>query len=328
MGDPEALAAYEFFRHSGEIVRFDAPLYSLREQLFFPRMDADAYHFPHYNVPARLNKPHFVTIHDLVHLLVPEAVPSRLKRWYGRRMMRRAADRALCIFTVSEHSRNDIIRVLGISPDRVVLTPNALPPWFQKVPEKSVRDLRRSLELPDRFLLAVGIDKPHKNLEFLLRTFGRWDYGRDNKIVLLICGPAASDAARLRRVADEAGAGGRAAFLPYMLYREMPALYQAAELLVFPSTYEGFGLPVLEAQRVGIPVVASQAASIPEVAGNAALYFDPTQPDELLSCLDSLVDNDDLRCRLVNDGYANEKRFSWDDSARATLDAYCTFLGT
>jgi glycosyltransferase involved in cell wall biosynthesis len=328
LGDPEVLHRYTCFHEPSQVVRAVMPVYGVREQLMFPRVrGVDAYHFPHYNVPFGLGKPFFVTIHDLIHILYPEFVASRPKRWLGRHVLHRAAKKALAVFTVSERSRRDITEVLGVAPERIVVTPNAVSDSFQPVAPVEVESTRRVMGLPSRFLLAVGVNKPHKNLRFLVEVFGEWKRRARSDVSLVLCGPRRENDGELRRAAERGACADQVCFVSYTEHERMPALYQAAEALVFPSLYEGFGLPVLEAQRVGTPVIASNAASIPEVAGDAALLFDPQEPEELIGRLDELVGDRLVAERLRERGFANERRFRWDASARQTIATYVDRLG-
>ena len=328
LGDPQLLREYPCFRDARGLVRASMPVYGVREQLMFPRVhDADAYHFPHYNVPFGLRRPFFVTVHDLIHLLFPEFVASRPKRWLGRHVLLRAVRKALALFTVSERSRRDLVEVLGVAPERVVVVPNAVSETFRPLSPEAMELARSAMDLPQRFLLAVGINKPHKNLRFLVEAFCQWRRRAGSDMRLVLCGPRLEDKGELLATAAEGEVAGHVIVLPYMDHRRMPALYQAAQALVFPSLYEGFGLPLLEAQRVGTPVIASSAASIPEVAGDGALYFDPGNREELIGRLDELAGDDTLRCSLRQRGFANEQRYRWDVAAQHVLDTYRRCLG-
>lgn len=298
---------------------------------------ADIWHFPHYNVPWRFRprRPCAVTVHDLIHLLFPEVAGSRAKWLAGRILMMHAVRRAGAILTVSECSRRDLARTFRIPEERIVITPNAVDPAFMPVGEQGVDALREELGLSQRYLLAVGIHKPHKNLSFLIRTFLEWrkqsDAGRE--VTLVLCGQGEAASRELGRLAaglasGDTGIPAAVRFLPWIDHTRLPALYQGADALVFPSLYEGFGLPVLEAQRVGTPVIASSAASIPEAAGEGALYFDPRSSRELSARLDELyTGGKDLTERLIAAGYANEQRFSWKHTADRVLQVYERLAG-
>lgn len=330
VGDPVKIAGYPELAEAEVVVPFGAPIYSLREQFLFPiPKRAALLHFPHYNVPRLVRTRFVVTIHDLIHLLMPEVLGSRLKRAISRSMLQHAAARATAVLTVSEWSRRDIAQHLRIPEDRILVTPNAVTRGFQCPPAETIARLRRELALPPRFFLAVGVYKPHKNFEFLVRCFVRWTQARGPEAPsLILCGPDKRGGVLLERLAVESGAKpGAVRVLPYLEHARLPGLYAAAEALIFPSLYEGFGLPPLEAQRVGIPVLASNASCIPEVAGHGARYFDPRSERELHAALSAVLDDPDQTRRLVETGRANEQRFSWETTASLTLAAYRQAMG-
>lgn len=327
LGDPQTLAAHPAFAHFGEIRRYTAPVYGLREQLLYPSVACDGIHFPHYNVPRRPGRPFVVTVHDLIHLLFPEFVGSRLKWLAGREMLGRAVGGARLVLTVSEATRSDIVEHLGVDPGKIVVTPNAVADSFNPVSKTELERLRAALDLPERFVLTAGINKPHKNLPFLIEAFSRWARRSGSGVSLVICGIRGRDAAELSRFAAERDAARFVRFVPYVEHGHMPAVYQCADALVLPSLYEGFGIPVIEAQRLGVPVIASSAGSVPEVAGDGAVLFDPRSEAELAARLDEVFSSAALRVALVEAGRRNEKRFRWEDSARRTLQAYHEAFG-
>ncbi|MBN1518306.1 glycosyltransferase family 4 protein [Candidatus Sumerlaeota bacterium] len=325
LGDPAKLKRYPWLA-DWEIAPFDTPIYSMREQFGFPFSEASGclLHTPHYNAPLLRRGSLVVTVHDLIHLLMPGKGPqAAMKRVYAGvffRLLKRRADR---ILTVSEATRRDLIERLGLPEERIIVTPNALSAGFRPVQDAARLDaFRHQLKLPGAFLLAVGIDKPHKNMERLLRTLARlWREGWLD-LPLYVAGVAKPAESRLPRLAEELGTGESVRFLPHLPYEELPMLYQSAHALIFPSLYEGFGLPVLEAQACGCPVAASNAASIPEAAGEGAVFFDPRDEAAMEASILQVVDDDALRERLRAAGRENLARFSWQSTARRTLEIY------
>ena len=234
LGDPAALARYPAFGALGGTAKATMPVYSAREQLAFPRVrGASLYHFPHYNVPVTLGAPFVVTIHDLIHLLFPAYVASRTKRVLGEMVLRRAAPRARLILTVSEATRDDIVRHLGVDPARIRVIPNAISAGFAVPDPGAVDATRKRLGLTGDYLLAAGVDKPHKNLVFLADAFSRWRARSGADAQLIICGPHGTDGPVARHVAAAAPAGVR--LLGYQDYSVMPHLMAGARALVFPS---------------------------------------------------------------------------------------------
>lgn len=327
LGDPRLLTDYEYFRSGGEIVPALMPIYSLREQLFFPQPAGAAFfHFPHYNVPRRLARPYMVTIHDLVHQKFPEVLDSRVKWAVSRAMLRHAARHALVIITASGSSRRDIADYCGVTESSIRIIYHAVAPSFRQVSLEDAESFRQDMRLPKRYLLAVGINKPHKNFPFLIEAFIDWTRRNGGGIDLVISGMNESDRQLLGRFIMERGCADRVHLIPYVTCGKLSALYQAAEALVYPSLCEGFGIPIIEAQRVGTPVISSNTSSMPEVAGDGALYFNPRSKTEFHARLDEFFGDESARSGLVRRGYENEKRFCWGTAAALTLREYQRFL--
>ncbi|MBX7245810.1 MAG: glycosyltransferase family 4 protein [Candidatus Sumerlaeaceae bacterium] len=327
IGSRDVLVAHDYFRRNCDVISFSGSIYSVREQLLFPRecrrRGISLLHFPHYNVPRWPDAPFVVTIHDLIHLLMPEVLGSRIKAETAKYLLRSATRRAAKILTVSNATKQDLEQHLGVPAERIVVTPNAVSPRFQPVPMESVAETRKSLGLPESYILAVGINKPHKNFPFLISSFGEWrTKPQAANVSLVISGIPPDQRADLQLVAVKSGVANNVRFLDFIPHGSLAPVYQAAKALVFPSLMEGFGLPILEAQRVGTPVIVSNASAIPEVAADSALYFDPRSTAEFCTRLDEFFSNAALRTRLAELGRQNERRFSWASTAAATLDAY------
>ncbi len=327
-GPPDLAATHPVFGKVGEWSAWTAGIYSVAEQLLPPRAPGvAAWHFPHYNVPVTLPGPFFVTIHDLIHLLHPEWSGGWFRRAVAERVLRRAAKEAQAVFTVSDASKRDIVEHLGLAEERVVVTPNAVSPAFQPKARTQVVDAVRRLGLPDRYILAVAIHKPHKNLEFLIRVFSRWAKRSGADLRLVICGVGEREGDRLARFAAEMETSDWMMPVACVPHGQMPQVYQGATALVFPSLVEGFGLPILEAQRMGVPVLCSSSSCMPEVAGAGALFFDPRSEAELAARLDELCASPTVRENLIREGHRNEKRFCWEETARKTVETYRATLG-
>ena len=323
LGDLNELTALRF-QHGYQLETYTAPVYSVWSQFWFPRRwnGAQALHVPHYNVPYRYEDSLIVTIHDLIHLLFPWHLGSALKLAYARYTFGKVAQRADRILCDSEYTRKDVMERLGVEADRVAVLPCAVDERFQPATDLAVVEaFRRRMRLPRGYLLAVGLDKPHKNFPFLLRVLRPlWKDGKiEAPLAVAGCG---GKAAKLQEAAAKIGVEEWIRVLDWVPENEMPLLYQAASALIFPSTYEGFGLPVLEAQRVGTPVAASDAASIPEVGGEGAVYFDPFDEDSCRHALARVVEDSQLRAALIEKGHANEQRFSYAESARRLAEIY------
>jgi len=301
-----------------------AGTYSLRElyalSLQARREKLDLFHSPHYTLPVRLPCPAVVTIHDLIHLLFREYLPHPLARFYARFMIGRAARESAAVITVSHSSRKDIDRFFPGTAAHVI--PNGVEPAFSPRPLPEVREwLASSLDLKGSYLLFVGNPKKHKNLDLLLLAFARLRTSYPG-LTLVAVGGVDDQQEELRGRARALGIEERSRFFGSVDHDTLALLYSAATLFVFPSRYEGFGLPALEAMACGAPVAASSSSSIPEVLGPAAAYFSPDSLDSLMTALCSLLDDPAERTRLIGVGRRRAARFTWDETARRTMAVY------
>ncbi len=294
--------------------------YSLSEQMFLHRElgrhGADLVHIPHFNVPRLVPPPFIVTIHDLIYLLFPEDAPSRLAFWAAKRMIRSAVRRAEMILSVSENTRADLVRLLDVDADRIRVS------WLGPPNFRAVSPGTASLEgLDGPYLLYTGNHSPHKNLKTLLEALDllRRD-GLDLKLV--ITGKRDRHTPSVETRVAALGLGKHVIFTGKVPDEKLVALYAGAAVLVFPSLYEGFGIPPLEAFASGVPVVASRAASIPEVLGDAALLVDPRDPAAFRDAISKVTRDEAMRIDLVDRGRKRLEAFSWEKTAAATLDVY------
>ena len=308
--------------------------YRLREHVSLPlklrRLGAELLHSPHYVRPLLCPVPSVVTIHDCIHLLFPQYLPNRMAYNYARFMMGSAIRNSAIVFTVSEASRADILRFYPeTDPAKVHVVPNAIDAELLLDPGEEERErVRERYQLRSRFVLFAGNVKPHKNLERLIRAFARvrgQEGNEDLRLVLL--GDDVSRYGSLRRTADEAGVRQDVRFFGFVPHETLAALYRMATVFAFPSLYEGFGLPPLEAMACGTPVVTSRLSSLPEVVGDGALLVDPYSEDDIAHGIARLLDDQDLRARLVERGLERAASFSWERSVREIHSGYLKALG-
>ncbi len=300
--------------------------YSLRELWALSaqakRQRVDLYHAPHYTLPFRLPCPAVVTIHDLIHLLFKKHLPYPMAGRYARFMIGRAVRRASRVITVSRSSERDIISRFPKARESIRVIPNGVEKVFSPRPLPEVREwLTHSLDLKGPYLLFVGNPKEHKNLDLLFRAFARLQTPYAD-LSLVIVGGDDRQQQKLGARARALGIDTRTRLFGYLDQETLALLYSAATVFVFPSLYEGFGLPPLEAMACGAPVAASSSSSIPEVLGPAAAYFSPESVDSLVTTLGNLLDDAGLRARLTRSGSERARLFSWEETARQTLDTY------
>jgi glycosyltransferase involved in cell wall biosynthesis len=314
LGSPEALARAGLTAGPGvEIREVAAPMYSLREQWRVARAipsGTDLFWAPHYNIPLAHRGRLLVTLHDLLHLAMPEFVPGVHRRAYARVVFAAVRRRAAHLICVSEFTASEAMRLLDLPAARMTVV-------HQGVDEAWFHPPATPLEPERPFLLYIGNVKPHKNLRRLVEAFAAL---RDEiPHHLLLVGRREGLITADTEVARLAGPlGERVRFTGEVDDAALRRYLGAADALVLPSLYEGFGLPALEAMAAGCPVLASTAASLPEVCGDAALYFDPRSTAELVEAIRRLVRDPALGEELRERGAARARRFTWERCARET----------
>jgi glycosyltransferase involved in cell wall biosynthesis len=258
------------------------------------------------------------TIHDLNYKIVPEA-HFGIRGLGMRLLVPAAARRSHRILVDAESTASDLRNHLGTDPGKVDVVPlGVAPPSSAHTPEG---DLRRSLDLGDRpVLLSVSAKRPHKNLARLLRAHALID--PQTRPMLVIPGYETPHEGELRALSTELGTAADLRMPHWVSTEDLEGLYRLSVGMVFPSLYEGFGLPVLEAMIRGVPVACSDRSSLPEVAGDAALLFDPLDPEAISSTLRQLLENRQLRDELTVAGQRRASEFTWERTARLTADVY------
>jgi glycosyltransferase involved in cell wall biosynthesis len=304
-----------------------SPAYSVREQLTIPmdlrRERIDLFHAPHYVLPPLTPCRSIVTIHDCIHLRFPQYLPNRLAYAYARGSLWIAAHRSARILTVSEASKRDILRYFRVPERKIAVIYNAIDERFGETPApEEIERVRERYQLNDPFVLYAGNIKPHKNLERLIEAFYALRRRGFEQVKLLIIGDEISKYATLRRAVHRYKLHKHVRFFGFVPDQTLAILYRLAKVFVFPSLYEGFGLPPLEAMASGTPVITSNVSSLPEVVGDAALLIDPYEPDALADAMARVLTDPtlqaDLRCR----GYARVQEFSWERSVRRVREIY------
>jgi glycosyltransferase involved in cell wall biosynthesis len=296
------------------------------EQIVLPAqlraLRIDVLHSPHHTTPMVVaGCRRVVTFHDLTFFILPERYP-RSRLVYFRSVSWAAAWAAAMLICPSQTVREDIVRILHTPPEKVRPIAEAAAPAFRPIDDPAVLDrLRYGHMLPDRFILSVGSLEPGKNRATLLKAFAELRR-RGVEQNLVVAGQRAWKYGADFRLAEDLGLKGHVVFTGYVMPEEMPALYNAADLFVFPSLYEGFGLPVLEAMACGVPVVASNVSSIPEVAGDAALLVDPRDDAALCDAMERILKDSGLQATLRQRGVERAATFSWEKAARETIAVY------
>ena len=336
LGDPNYPPEFEpAGRFAVEISRLPTAKPVVRiiwEQVVAPvavkRHEVDVLHSMGYAQPIACGAKTVVTVHDLAFLLFPRTF-NRLNRLYLSLLTRLSVRRADRVIAVSSNTKNDIVRLLGVAPDKVVVVHHGVEPIFRKISDTSeIESFKRRRGLPDRYVLFIGTLEPRKNIQTLLVAFANLKK-RSNVPHKLVIGGARgwlwneilATIERLELQQDVVLPG-------YLPLDEEPLWYNGADLFVYPSLYEGFGFPALEAMACGTPVVTSNSSSLPEVVGDCGVLVDPTRPDELTEAIYRLLVTPSARGELSDRGLERAKSFSWSRAAERTIGVYRECYGT
>lgn len=294
----------------------------LWEQLVWPlaawREGHDLLHSMAFVTPLLAPAPTVVTVYDLSFIHYPEQFPA-LQRLYLTTQTRRSCRQARRVVAISHSGRRDIVQLFGVAPERVDVVPPAVDEQFRPLPAAEVARFRRQHDLPEAFLLHVGTLQPRKNLPVLLEALAR--LGRPELPLYLVGGRGWLYQEIDARI-DALGLQRQVRFAGYVDDESLPFWYNAASLLVFPSLYEGFGMPVLEALACGTPVVAANASAIPEAGGDAALYFESGDVAGLVKQMLAVLDSPEQAATMRAEGLHHAGTFSWTNSGRAMSDVY------
>ena len=303
---------------------FPAPVFSIKEQIYWPfqikKDRLSVFHSPHYAIPLICSSPRIVTIHDVIGFRYPQHLFSLMAKTYYQWMTRFALKYSAAIIASSKFTKREIIDIFSIKEEKVQVV-------YLGVNEASFREQKDGIFrlekeiLPKDYFLYLGTKKPWKNLDLLLNGYKQFlDAGYSTKLIL-----AGKDAKHQQDISSKIETLQLNDFVKdvgEVDEQDLPALYQNAAAFIFPSYYEGFGLPILEAMSLGTPVVASNAASIPEVVGAAGILIDPNCADELKDAMVAIVCQEELRNKLKELGSENVKRFDWLTCAKEMMKVY------
>ncbi|HZS94872.1 MAG TPA: glycosyltransferase family 1 protein [Chloroflexota bacterium] len=284
----------------------------------------DLFHSPDFTLPPVAARPTVLTVHDLAFFREPDCAYPTL-RHYLQHVVPRSIRRATRVIAVSESTRRDVLDLVDIAPDRVVTVHEAVDARFRPKPVEEARSAARRAGIGERYILSVGTLEPRKNYERLIDAFSMLvSRGVSQRLVIAggfgwMYGPI------LERI-EHLGLGERVTILQPD-DDLLVALYNAADVFVYPSLYEGFGIPALEALACGAPVVASRTSSLPEVVGEAAILVEPRSIEDIASGIERVLASDDLRVRLSKCGPERARDFTWEEAADATAAVYLDALG-
>lgn len=329
MNDPE-FSKFNFTSNVKKVL-VDAKHYSFREQTRFLKIlkqeRCDLVHFTHFNVPLGYFKPFVVTIHDTTISFFPGKKKSTwLHKFVYKLIIRHAVHKSRQIITVSHNTKKDVIDLFKVLTNKIKVIWNGLGNEFQKSDEKRIGEIKKKYYLSDDFLLYTGVWREHKNLVGLIEAFAGVAKNSTTPLNLVITGKADPFYPEVKDTVKQLGLTERVKFVGLVPFGDLVTLYSGAKLFVFPSFYEGFGFPPLEAMMVDTPVAASNTSSIPEVCGEAAVYFDPYDVEDMTSKIEAVLSNSDLQSDLIAKGREQVKNYDWDQCAITTFKEYLKVL--
>ena len=314
------------------IVTESAKVYSMREiaamSFHLRRLELDLYHSTHYVLPAMLPCPAVATIHDIIHLLYPDFLPNRLALLYAQRMIRSTLARGSRIIAVSQNTKDDLVEYFDTQPEKIEVIHNGVEDTFrQQMKREDVDRWLKNLEVERPYLLFVGNPKPHKNLDNVVKAYARALRIKRFDGQLVCVGARRAAEFKIHQRAEQLGIGDRIQLLGHVAQEALPALYQGAELFVYPTLYEGFGLPVVEAMASGTAVLTSNTSALREIAEGYAHLVDPLNVEAMAAAIAQCMTDQEHREALALSGRERAEEFRWERAARCTLGTYLTALG-
>lgn len=298
------------------------------EESFFPanlaKNSIDIYHVPQNGIglPHKKSCSYISTIHDLIPYILPETVgKGYLKRFITA--MPQIVQNSDTIITVSEHSKKDLIKIFNVEESKIKITSLAAEEYFKPLDkEKAKLLLKNKYNINFEYILYVGGFSIRKNVRSLLIAFSRTLANLSKDYKVLILGAVNDEHSYLVTLCDSLNISDKVVFTGYIPYEDLPYFYNSASVFVYPSLYEGFGLPPLEAMSCRVPVITSNISSIPEVVGDTALLINPFDTEELKVALEKVLENSVYGDELARKGYERSKLFNWEKTALETLEIY------
>lgn len=286
----------------------------------------DLLHLPGFAGPMFKGRVKSVTtVHDLIGMIYPENL-GRISRLYWQKWLPACVKNSELIIADSQNTKNDIVTLLGVPEEKIRVILLAVDDKFRLLRPELLSAVKDKYGLPDRFMLNVGTIEPRKNIPGLVDAFSDYVKTCSGDMNLVLVGKKDWGYKQVKTKVEELGLSGRIVFTDYVEDEDLPALYNLAELFVYPSFYEGFGLPVLEALSSGCPVLASNVSSVPEIVGDAGILLDPNDIKGMTKAFKEFDQNSSLRGELSEKGIARAKLFSWERTARETIAVYRKLL--
>ena len=301
--------------------------YLLQKTFCYPRLDqflggTDVFWSPHFNFTSlSAGTKKIITVHDLSFLRYPQFFSGRKNLWHKALGVKKALKEADLIIAVSENTKNDIIGLAGVRTDKVKVIYSGNNVARKEWPEAEINDCLQKFGISGRFVLYVGNIEPRKNIAGLIEAYDRLREKTDGVSLVLAGAPGWKN----KKIYDRWRQSPHQAdikFIGYINEAEKETLYSKASVFAYPSFYEGFGFPPLEAMTYGVPVVCSNVSSLPEIVGEAGLMVNPDKPEEIAEAMEMALNDDELRSRLITAGPERARNFSWDKAAHEYLDSF------
>lgn len=329
----------EFNAKNVKLVKYNYPNKLLNYLLFkffnYPKIDkelgVDVFFMPHINfIGLSSGSKSLITVHDLSFLRNPEFFSLRKNFWHNMINVSKLLKKFKQIIAISENTKRDIIELCGISPDKIKVIYSGIGQEYKQiinpnlVEEEKLKEIKQKYNLPDKFILYLGTIEPRKNIEGIIKAYNqlRIDNSELEDVKLIIVGGKGWKSKNIYKEWDLSEYKDDIKFLDYISSENKVYLYNLASVFLYPSFYEGFGFPPLEAMACGTPVIASYSSSLPEVIGDAGLLVDPYNITEIANALKQILLNKDLSDKLIKKGLEQAKQFSWIKTAREYLEVF------
>lgn len=273
-----------------------------------------------YQIPYLAKVPSIIIVHDLVAWRYPKALPFTT-RFSERFFLPRVVKKAIKIIAISQSTKNDLINFLKIPAEKIeVIYPGSH--FSQVTSVKRINGIKKKYHLPRDFLLFVGTLEPRKNISELLEAYAKLPSFLKKKYHLVIVGKRGWFWKKILSKVSKLKLKKNISFTGFVPEKELPVIYQLSSLFVYPSFYEGFGLPILEAQKIGVPVITSKTSSMPEVTGDSAILIDPGNPTEITQAIEKILTNKSLEQEMIKKGLIQAEKFSWEKTAQSFLEVF------
>ncbi|MDT8715637.1 glycosyltransferase family 4 protein [Clostridium sp. 19966] len=321
-----------FFSENSKIIMTSKRHHRFFQQSYIPnnllKENIDLYHVPQNGIGLSdsINCKKVITVHDLIPYIMPETVGKGYLMQFLKEVPQ-VIQNCDAIITVSEWSKKDILKFFPINPDKIFVTPLATDMKYKSMDKnwcKYILETKFNITTP--YILYVGGFSPRKNVKSLIMAFSKIYNNLDKEHSLVIIGSLRDEGIVLKELTESLGISSKVIFTEFVEEDYLPVLYNAAEVFVYPSLYEGFGLPLLEAMSCGAPVITSDISSIPEVVNDAGILINPYDNSNLIDALGNVLSNETLRNEMSEKGLKRASQYSWKLTADKTLESYSKIL--